>query len=430
MERMKLMGISVKTGLLMFLLVIIGVQDIQHALTIETGDFLHYWTTAQFEMKRHPGSLYSLESEGFLNDFSVEYSGGLCIHAVELMRGERPFVAMQSPFLYSMIGYLSTDDYDHDERIFHEISFACLLAGLALLIVRLDYGLDELLILAIFVLYAFFPVIQDDVNSNVNRIEFFLLALSLLCLGTRAPFLQAAGSALLGAAVMLKMNMLPIVPLLFLLALQRKDVKRLRWQGIGFLAGLFAAFMTGSMFMRSFSWVEWLQRVASRRLWENSLSDGNYSLPSLLFSLTGWDLSIPVLVIGLVLVAVRLRGSLRTSAVGDDRPPLHLEQLRLAAAGCLVWILCFPLVWSHYYTLTLPMVVYVLRPGFQSAAGAGKRLAAFTAIAALAMPLYLTGAGMSFAATGWMSWSAALVLFLLGTGTNRVVQDELVTTGL
>src|SRR5512135_2785996 len=95
--------IRARTFLLVVLLIMVGFQDLQHELMTMTGDFLHYWFTSQYEMKTHPEHLYSRDIEGRANEYAIDYSSGILPHAVELMRNEREFEIVQSPFVYGVV---------------------------------------------------------------------------------------------------------------------------------------------------------------------------------------------------------------------------------------------------------------------------------------------------------------------------------------
>jgi hypothetical protein len=91
---------------------------------------------------------------------------------------------------------------------------------------------------------------------------------------------------------------------------------------------------------------------------------GNVSVPSTIARTTGLEVSSPLLVIGLLLLAAAaLRPLWSRSIPGQDRT---LESL---GAGVAMFVATSRLVWAHYLVLTLPAMLLAVR---LCAAGAGR----------------------------------------------------------
>lgn len=405
--------------ILILTLLILATNQTGDGLSSWGGDFLTYWVSAKYIRDYHPTLFYKEDTERIANYYAVNLAHNLNPREWASIKGADYFFFTQTPFLYSSIGLITTDNIVTDGKIFQAISVISLLIAIFIFTKISHHSIEDSLILAILILYSFYPIISDINNTNVNRILLGLLALSLVCITNKSMAMHFLGGTLAGIAVMMKPICFFAPTSLCVLKIRRKQWAVLLHTIIGLLLGVILAMGITYKFFHSFGcWSEWLQKVGTYPLANSSLQNGNYSLASLLFASTGKDWSLTILFLGGSFVITRFGSMIslleKVSPLGrSGADPTNYEEYHFFAIGCLIWLLCFPLVWEHYYTLTLPIIIYILSPSWQLNNGTVKRILSWVIVANSCLSF---GNRLSSITVGWFYWTGTLILFILGTG--------------
>jgi hypothetical protein len=344
-------------GALFLCAVLYSVQEIQRARGV---DYYQFWVMSRAAASPASDSLYSVETS---RQIGLEYldrarsspESSRFRDAAEWNQKTNPDVLdpISTPFYYALLGSIATGDYDRDYRIFQALGGVAFVLGLIGLCRIFAYPWPAALLAATLVLLWFGPLHSDVQAANVNRLQFAALVASLLLLrrnDARGFFLGGLALALL---VLFKPN-LAFVPVLLIATWAIQGRRRdLKFGTAGLAAGALLGFLVGSWFLRSFSsWPDWLG--VTRRLLSKPypIENFNVSLATLVYSNTGFDPSV-WLTLGIVTsyCACLSRGVLR----GDS-------DLLAIGVGCILPLIAVQIAWDHYFLLTLPLLLYFLRP--------------------------------------------------------------------
>jgi hypothetical protein len=367
-------------------------------------DYYQFWTIGQVANQGRQRDIYSNAERARIGEEawqgvvsrvgtneraqagSKQYQAGLRRQVLE---------TFSTPMLYSVIGLLSSGDYDRDQDRFQWFSLAAMAVGVLLLCRSLGYPVSgAALALALFVSF-YGPTSSDVLVGNVNRLQFALVALFLWLLsGARKGARVVLAGLVLGSAVSLKPNLAFVA--LFVVwgwVSQRRYPTALL--GLGGIAGGMALSIGLSSwhFGTGASWVRWSSEVL-RLVGEHEfgVAGGNFALAKILnevFSLPA-GLILPILLIPGLLYAVWHAARRRPFASSE------LPEALTAALGCLASLLAVRLVWVHYYVLAILPVLFLLRPA--GASDCEPRLVRRTHLRALAI-----------VGTAMLSWNASMV---------------------
>lgn len=274
-----------------------------------------------------------------------------------------------TPFFYWVTGAIAVGDYETDLTVWH--AFSLFMLALFIIIVCRLLGFSAATSLAIFipVIVWFVPLHSDLRVGNVNSFQLGMVGLAMW-LQSRAgnpKYLFAAG-LLIGLIVMFKPNLAPISLILAGGWLLRRQISGLVTGLSGMLTGALVAILVSSWWLgHSSAWLDWL-KVISGTVGAAPKKGGNYSLMQ---QLTGGLSPMGQLLLALVLVSAALalfwwgrRRQSRLSANPETRSTDResLEDILLIAMGCIIALMASALVWIHYYMLTIPLLVVLLRP--------------------------------------------------------------------
>ena len=181
-----------------------------------------------------------------------------------------------------------------------------------------------------------------------------------------------------------------LIPLLLTLAwaIDRRWRALLR-QGIAAAAAAAIAFVVGCRFLHSWSaWSSWADALPDlEKVSDISVTQANFSLAQLLHEatgLSGGDLSLAMLLLSLVVTTVALDLTrLHPPRTLADRQVWIERDFLVTALGCTLSVVVLKLVWLHYYALTIPLLLYLLRPGAWIAPAANRQPRAVLAMARL-----------------------------------------------
>jgi hypothetical protein len=351
-------------------------------------DFLLNWVTARYVSTTHQGDVYTPQGEEAVHAFAIPYATDDVDSA--MLAG---FAVTQTPFWHSLIGIFSTGRLEVDSLLFNALSMMALSAAAVFFFRRLGYRLAGTLLMGIFLLLFFAPLLSDWSNSNLSRLLLGVLAAGLAGLATGVAPARFLAGAILGLGVMLKPTIVLVPVFLGLSRLIRRQWRLLVMEGAGTLVGMLAGILLAAVFFGSWMcWPEWLSRIWLLPPEKAPLSSWNFSLPMLGKAVLGIDVSIPILIMGLsfsLFLVWRMAG--KGDPFRQDAGPMiltridFLRDLRMAALGCIAFLFCSSLTWEHYFLLTLPMVFLVFNPAWQRSRGMTWRLVSWGSLAMVAL---------------------------------------------
>ena len=262
-----------------------------------------------------------------------------------------------SPFLYTLIGLMSSGDYEADQKRFAIVSGLCLALSVAMLCHLLRFSAVSTILLLAFLAADFAPVVTDMGVGNLNEIQLFAVALFIL-FAARSRHL-AAGIAI-GMATMIKPTTAIVLVLAAIVALADRDYRRLLRLVAGACGAAAGAIAVSALyFANPKMWIEFIASL-SDTVGEGSypLEKGNYGLAKLLFGGTGPG---PAIILIVLLSAFSwLVFSTRRKALRNEAAVPNA--FAAAGVGCALMLLSSPLAWVHYYVLLIPLSLYVIQP--------------------------------------------------------------------
>lgn len=297
-----------------------------------------------------------------------------------------------TPFLYASLGWLAGGEYDRDYRQFQFISVAGLAASIAIFGRLLRVSTPVWLVVGAVLANWFAPILSDTMVGNVGRVQLLLLAAAAWLLGRRrgaASFF--AGGVVLGCAVLFKPNIGLVAVALATWWGVNRDIGRLMWTAGGVVVGAIAAVATSAAFFGSARcWVNWFEMIRHlQERYQPTTTMGNFGLAELLRSGLGRDVSTVMLVCVILALAAglyvarrrRIGAAGQAGEVGQSGDAA--ETVLVIGIGGAAWLLSTWLVWLHYHTLLVPLILFAaggLPAGRGRAFGLCMRLAAATAL--------------------------------------------------
>lgn len=281
-----------------------------------------------------------------------------------------------TPFLYTVIGLFSTGDYDRDLGLWHGLSLAAF--TLALLLISRMFGFSAAASLALLLpCLVWLTALHSDLRvGNVNSFQFGLLAL-LFWLQSRdadarftplAGRLAAASAGVLAALMVLfKPNLAPIALILLGAWLVRRQFLTLFIGAAGMAVGTLAALAWSSLFFGDPGvWLDWFRSLATLMEMDVGARIGNFNFANAIGLQLGrgGQLGLALFLCALALLALwwgRKRAPTAAAAGADGEREL-IEYGQLLALACLIQMLVSPLVWLHYFVLTVPGLIVAFRP--------------------------------------------------------------------
>jgi Glycosyltransferase family 87 len=350
--------------------------------------------------------------------------------------------AVGTPFLFMVIGAISSGSYAVDQKRFVLLCTTCLLVSMLILKNVLHFSWLEASLLLLFVATDYGPVLSDVRVGSVNEIQLLAVVSFIFCMTRNQPLLSGLA---IGTATMFK----PTTGLVLLLALiagvADRDYRQLARMFVGCLIGTGASFLLSvAYFGRAGMWIEFLRSLAKTLNGVTySLQFGNFSLPALLFGATGVrSAAIPLVLVGAfswMLFATRRREDTVGSEVSKEAATRRMHSaFAVGGGGCAIMLLSSPLVWLHYYLLLLPLSLYVIRQAtvdgrniFAGKMRVGRIAALLLPFALLFMFSFLTEiiAGTSARVMCSLVVTATLATLILGSyhiwqGRGRIPRKE------
>jgi hypothetical protein len=327
-------------------------------------DYYQFWVVGRALRQGDAGDVYSNQSRDRLGRQFLQAAQEPTVGMRQrLAASERPTLqTYATPLLYSVLGSLTSGNYELDYAVFQLLSLAAGVGAVAILGRLLGYSWLGTLAAAVLFSDWFEPFLSDVRVGNVNRLELGLVALFLGVSARPGRARHVLGGALLAFGVLFKPNLVFVVPLLGISWLLRRQLGRLAAAGIGFVLGSLLVFAASSAVFRSATcWTRWIAAGAEMPESITAVTSGNFAVTRLVADVWGPQASVVLatafaVVTGLVVVLSERR---RRDA---DPASSCVDDARVVALGCLVWLLSAPLVWEHYLLLAVPAAVLALRP--------------------------------------------------------------------
>jgi hypothetical protein len=309
-----------------------------------------------------------------------------------------------TPFLYAVIGLVSSGDYERDLATWQSLSLAAFTLGL-LVIARL-LGLSTTASLALLLpCLVWLSALHSDLRvGNVNSLQLGLVALVLWLqsrdAAARYGFLAGAVVAM---AVLFKPNLAPI-PLLLLGAwLVRGQLRKLLIGSAGMACGALIAVAWASIFFGGPGvWIDWLRDLQALMGTNFPAEHGNFNAGNVLgLQLGGLARSWLALALCALVLAFLWWG--RRHAGAEEGLRERVECGQLLGLACVIQMLTSPLVWVHYFVLAVPLLVVAFRPWSEPARRGLASLLVLRLLPVLGLLLLLEGP-----LGGWLASDPAL----------------------
>ncbi len=328
-----------------------------------------------------------------------------------------------SPFLYTFLGLFRFRTYETAFQTYRIFSLFCGLLAITVFCRLLSYS--KLQTLAVIVLFAgwFEPFFCELRVLNVNLLQLMLLAILCWMLSKkRSGWWDISIGFLIGLMLMFKPNTLFVGALLFSwYAFHHLLAKVFRMVVGAFASGLFFGAISAWFFGSVDPWLDWIGALFSLPEEIITPMHSNYSLAIMIAYFTGVDLSTVLLPLLFLFSVVFLWIICRHNNTSDCQAcaPKVQSDIIIVGLGCLVYLIGARLVWLHYYLLSIPSILVLLRhyaisPSKESRSKNPRMLLLAFAIALSSLNPLLTILSIGTdSAAAVMSISGALVLFYL-----------------
>ncbi len=324
-------------------------------------DFFTFWSVPHTLLVDSPANIYSPDRQ---RDMGSRLLAEAQMPAASETQRRATEATMQlydgrvdatgSPLLYTLVGLLSSGDYETDRKRFLLVSVMCLAAALIVLCHLLRFPLiSTVLVLAL--MADFSPVISDLRVGNLNELQLFAVTLFILFTCRSQPVL--AGMAI-GTATMLKPTTLVILGLNLVLVIADKDFGRLKRMLVGVVgASSLSVAFSGMYFGNPSMWIAFVKSLPTTLGGGTyPLENGNFSLATLLFGDAGQGAM--ALLITLSLAISWMVFATRRRALAAE--PTIQDAFLAGGLGSAIMLLSSPLAWLHYYVLLVPLSLYVI----------------------------------------------------------------------
>jgi len=324
-----------------------------------------------------------------------------------------------SPFLYVLFGLFSTGNYETDFRNYRLLLLACLAAGIVILCRLLNHSPGSTLG-AIAIFSAWFEPFASDLRvGNVNGLQFAALAAYLwVVTRMRWRYRDVLGGALIGLMVAFKPNLVFVAGMLVVCWVLNRQTRRLLFHAAGAaVGGVVVLLITAPGFRSLHCWTDRLSALYSLPDAIITVDLGNFSPAQILNESFGINTGIPLAIIfgGLAVAVMWIRQRNVSRERGAMPAPDEFPEMFAVSIGCLLVVLMARLAWLHYYVLTIPALLFLLRPDGVSSSDGGfvaRRFLPVLALLAFATgPILCIGIPLTTRGQGVLAVCAALLLF-------------------
>lgn len=281
--------------------------------------------------------------------------------------GNRLLFFFNTPFLYTFMQFFVTGDYERDISLYYMIQMACFVLFIMVVMHLLKFSFISILYPVILFSVFYGPFLFDLRVGNVVLMQLAFIALFLACsyLVYKKDIGVILGGAVLGVMVFFKPNMVFLPFMLLVGWLVSKQYRQSVLSFVGMIAGAVFATLSAAMFFSTFRvWLWWFKSACNvSNLPYVSVGEGNFALSRVLQESCGMQKQSFVLLLISLTVVIVIALSIRKKNLSKSSVSFSpAGNLLLISIGCLLYLLCAPLVWTHYYMLALPAFMYLARP--------------------------------------------------------------------
>jgi len=408
-------------AILILLLALFGLSVAWRTSSINSEvDFYQFWVVGQ--SMNHPGinNVYSDDArESLGTEFLEKAKDSANLGRVAAAEYRKKLETYSSPFLYALFGMFSTGNYEIDIRNYRLLMLAALIFGIGNLCRLLNHSwMTTLGAIAIFTDW-FEPVSSDMRVGNVNSLQLAALV-AYLRIVTQMPwnYRDILGGAFLGLLMAFKPNLVFVAGVLGVNWMFNGQIRRLWFHAFGFAIGVIAAILFAAASFRSpHCWTDWISALHSMPGQIITVDRGNFSAAQFLDGLFGQNTAILLAVIfsGLTIALFWSREQNAPCEKEAVTAAEEFPEVFAVSIGCLLIVLTTRLAWLHYYVLTIPAFLFLLRtvgvPSFGIRFILRQILSASALVALAPAPLACLGIPLSIHTQGVLAVYAALFLF-------------------
>lgn len=344
-------------------------------------DFYQYWGVSKArEWSSHPLRSPSAEQEKYAAVLNSHIAGSSDLRLGKANETRRELQLLQTPLCYSIFTLLPAN-FSLAFGIFHIVQVILFLLALMLLSAVYYGNWLRLLPWALLLTIFYVPLVSDLRVGNLNCFYLFgftlLLMLADRFLGKRSiPAAIGPSIAFMGLLVflaLLKPN--SILMILLLAAYLWIDRGMAIFARVAAVGTAFGAVLLTWPCVQFGSWMVWQDWYRYLQKWDSAsmlvrISEGNYAPVLLVSRILGSSVSTAVILLGALLAAslfialMVVRGKKESFHKGMARAAIRsLRDPNLTmATGITVTLLLSPLVWFHYYLISLIPAFWLLSP--------------------------------------------------------------------
>lgn len=355
----------------LWLLAVTAVVATAFAASVSVGsdgvDYYQFWAVGQ-SIRESPGiDIYDERERGRLGAEWLERiereAAGEPTKLVNVARYRRTFETYSTPFLYTVFAWLATGRWAVDFAAYRIACFAAIVFGLLVLARLCRHGAASALALTTFLMLWFAPLFSELTVANVNPLQLALLAGFLVVLaGTAWRHRTLVGGALLGVTLMFKPNLIAVPAILTVAWAMVGRWRAVRDLSLGGAGGVACGLALSAVSFRGLgAWRDWLGALGALPDTVISRELGNVAPAMILRDGLGLDAAwVQAVVVGVAALAALWSARLGARVESGERDAGPL--VALVGLGAALYLLFAKLVWAHYLLLSLPLLVWALRP--------------------------------------------------------------------
>jgi len=353
-----------------FLLLVFCFVRVWHYGQARPGiDFYQFWSVGQEIVQKGAAvDIYSREARIKIgNEFlQKSYANADSSRFRWAAENRKVFEIYSTPFLYSLFAIFFSGDYETDYRSYQLFCLMCSVFAIVVLCRLFKYSVIRTMFFLVLFVAWFEPFFSDVRVANVNQIQLGLLAL-FLWFQTRYAWRMKdfLGGIILGFTVMFKPNLVFVILMLTICWMINRRFRKITLEYTGIILGVIIAFIVSTVLLDSMRcWNGWFTAILSAPHDIIKLSYGNFGLAMLILDRFNIDAVKYLIFILLSLAVVFIWLGRRHVIIAgkEDLDRAFFEDVLMVAVGCLIYLLSCPLVWLHYFVLTIPAALFILRP--------------------------------------------------------------------
>ena len=339
--------------------------------TRNARDFYQFWVVGQAISSMDLSNIYREEERASIRKefYKRALESRQSRHELRTIFHRRVLDLAGTPFLYSAFYLFSQGNFDKDYILYKNLSLVLFVVGVFSLCWILKYSPLYASVTSLTFLFLFYPLRLDIRMANINQIQFSLLSISLLLIYiSEKPLFRMLSGLILGLAVLLKPILLLIPVLLIIHWLISRRFETLFYSGLGFFAAVGLGILLPHLTLgEECTWSNWQEGFQS------IVFNSRYSQKNLFGTLSNSASMKKHFIMGGVLsfipigIFIRNKSGLVSRFVDLRAETLRkekyfLEDYQTFGFGILIYLLSGPLVHGHYFLLTAPIIIFLLRP--------------------------------------------------------------------